>query len=305
MSAERRRGSVVVGVDGSEHSTRAVRWAAEQAHLQRRPLTVVSAVGPSHQPTRHTSQHDRSTLFETRLQVARDLAGDGVDLARELHPDIEAHAEALAGDAREILVELSRDAHVLVLGSRGRGAIKSLLLGSVSAAVVNAARCPVVVCRPPTDRNRVQGILVAADGTPESLPVIEFAFELASARGLPLTVLHCFWDVVAAVAGFREASGEILNEPHLEDLRLVLAESVAGFREKYPDVEVTTLLRHGLVDEALSERGKDWELIVVGRHPVTSLGRTIFGSIASAVVERAHSNVAVVPEDPSQEEVMP
>lgn len=301
MSPGRRRGSVVVGLDGSEHSSRALRWAAEQAHFEHRPLMVVAAVGPSHQPARHTSPHERSTLFETRLQIARDMAEDGADLVRELHPGIEAYAEAVAGDAREVLIDLSEDAHILVLGSRGRGTIRSLLLGSVSAAVVNAARCPVVVCRPPTHRNRIQGILVAADGTPESLPVIAFAFDLATARGRPLTVLHCFWDVVAAVAGFRESSGEILNEPHLEDLRLVLAESIAGFREKYPDVPVTTLLRHGLVDEALSERGRDWDLIVVGRHPVTSLGRTVFGSIASAVVERAHSNVAVVPEAASQE----
>lgn len=301
MIGNRRAGSIVVGVDGSEHSTRALRWAAEQAALEHRVLLVVSVVDPSHAPGRHSSPRQRSTLFETGLESVHDLAWDAVDLARELHPGIEAHAEAFPGDAREVLLDLSADAHLVVVASRGLGSVRSLLLGTVSTAVVKAAHCPVVVCRPPTQRERIRGVLVAADGTPESLPVIEFAFQQAAARGLPLTVLHCFWDAVAAVAGFREASGEILNEPHLEELRVLLAESIAGFGEKYPEVSVTTKMRHGLVDEALSERGEDWDLIVVGRHPVTSLSRTIVGSIATAVIERAHSNVAVVPEAAPQD----
>lgn len=296
-------GRVVVGVDGSPDSERAVRWAAEQARLEQRELLVVAAVPPHRAPTRRGgAARLRSVTRHAGLAVARAVAQDGVRLACDLHPMLDASARAVVGDPREVLVEMSREAHVVVVGSRGRGALRSLLLGSVSTAVLKQADCPVVVCRPERRAQRAHGILVAADGTPESLPVIEFAFQQAAARDLPLTVIHCFWDVVAAVAGFRQGSGEMVNEPQLEELRLVLAESVAGFGEKFPDVRVEVLLRHGLVDEALSDRHKDWDLIVVGRHPVVGLTRMLTGSIATAVVERAHSNVAVVPEAPSAAE---
>jgi nucleotide-binding universal stress UspA family protein len=111
-------------------------------------------------------------------------------------------------------------------------------------------------------------------------------------------VLHCFWDAAAAVAQYREARGEKAEAPELEDLRALLSESVAGLAEEYPDVPVTLTLKHGLVDEALSASRGGGDIIVVGRHPMTSLTRVLTGSIARSVLERAHATVAVVPEQP-------
>jgi len=296
-------GSIVVGVDGSEHAERAVRWAAEQAHLQQRRLVTVSVARAATVQSVGWTGEVAGRSPETALahEGIRAIAEEAAELARAWRPDITVEPLAVVGDAREVLADLSADAHLLVLGSRGRGTIKSLLLGSVSETVSRLASCPVVVCRPPGQGQHNPGVVVGADGTPESLPVIEFAFEQASVLGLPLTVLHCFWDAIAAAAGFREASGEVLSQPDLEELRLVLAESVAGFQEKYPDVDVTLLLRHGLVDGALSPRGHWWDLVVVGRQPLTAAARFLHGSITAAVVERAHSTVAVVPEAASAE----
>ena len=267
-------GSIVVAVDGSDHSARAVRWAAEQAFLEHRRLVAVS-VGDD----------------------AGVRADDALAAARELHPDLSLQGAAVPGDPRQVLIDLSADAHLLVIGSRGRGALQSMLLGSVSAAVSAHATCPVVVCRP-TNEHAQEGVLVGADATRESLPVIEFAYRQAALRDRPLTVLHCFWDAMAAVAQYRQASGKEADAPELEDLRAVLSESVAGLAEQYPDVPVTLTLEHGLVDEALSPRHDGWDLVVVGRHPMTSLARVLTGSVSTAVVERSHSPVAVVPEQP-------
>lgn len=265
--------SVVVAVDGSEHAERALHWAAEQAVLEHRPLAVV-AVGDD----------------------AGAIAEEGVTAARRLHPGLEPRALALPGDPREVLLDLSERAGVLVVGSRGRGAIKSMLLGSVSTALSAHAACPVVVCRPSTGEPSGAGVVVGADTTAESVPVIEYAYRQAALRGQPLTVLHCFWDAVAAVAEYRQGRGEAVDAPELEELRAVVAQSVAGLAADYPDVPVTVGLQHGLVDEALSRRDQAWDLIVVGRHPMTSLGRVLTGSIATSVVERARTTVAVVPE---------
>ena len=265
-------GSIVVAVDGAQHAERAVGWAADQASLEGRHLIVVS-VG-----------EDTGALADT-----------AVESANRLHPELSVRALTIPGDPREGLVDLSSQAHLLVVGSRGRGAFKSVMLGSVSAAVSAHAACPVVVCRP-DGHEPGKGVLVGADGTAESLPVIEFAYRQAALRDLPLTVLHCFWDVAAAVAEYRRARGEVADPPELTDLHALLAQSVAGLAETYPDVLVALSLKHGLVDEALAPRAASWDLIVVGRHPMTSLSRVLTGSIATSVVERARTTVAVVPE---------
>lgn len=266
-------GNIVVAVDGSDHAERAVHWAADQASLERRPLLVVT-VGEDN----------------------RSIADGAAALARGLHPELRVETLPTTGDPRRVLIELSSQARLLVIGSRGRGTLKSMLLGSVSAAVSAQAACPTVICRPAAGNEDSRGVVVGADGTAESLPVIEFAYQQASLRRLPLTVLHCFWDAVAAVARLRESSGGVPGDSDVEDLRAVLAQSVAGFTEKYPDVSVTLSLKHGFVDEALSPRGEAWDLIVVGRHPMNSISRVLVGSMATAVIERAQSTVAVVPE---------
>ena len=90
---------------------------------------------------------------------------------------------------------------MLVLGSRGRGQLRSLLLGSVGVALVRHARCPVVVHRPGHAGTVRDGIVVGADATEESLPVLEFAYREASLRKLPLTVLYSYWDIQGGTMG--------------------------------------------------------------------------------------------------------
>lgn len=268
-------GSIVVGVDGSVHGERALRWAAEQAEIESRILVAVS------------------------VGSGADCPADGaVAAVQQVRPHLPVHSYAAPGDPREVLFDLSAEAHLLVVGSRGLGTWRSLALGSVSSTLAAHARCPVVVCRPPRDPagDARVGVLVGADGTVESRPVIEFAHRQAALRALPLTVVHCYWDAAAAVARYREARGLHADAPDLEDLRAGLAESVAGLCEDHPEVAVTLTLEHGFAETALSPRRPGWDMVVVGRHPITSVGRIIMGSIATSVVERSHTTVAVVPE---------
>jgi len=288
-------GSIVVAVDGSKHAARAVSWAAEQAHLEQRPLAVVHAAGEGDVRTAAMASIEgaRPGALPDVLHHARAVVDDAVELARSLWPDLTIAAHPVIGDPRLVLVEASDHAHLIVMGSRGRGVFRSMLLGSVSAAVSKHAACPVVVCRPMPEGATAHGIVVGADGTPESVPVIEFAFRQASFRQLPLTVLHCFWDVAAAVSGVQEVDETV---EAAQDLRLLLSESIAGLSEKYPDVKVTLRLAHGLADEGLAHMADRWGLIVVGRHPVHTMSRLLSGSVSTAVLERAHCTVAVVPE---------
>lgn len=297
--------SIVVAADGSDDSDRAVHWAAEQAYLERRPLTVVTAVGTNGIPAVAWSGMGAAYAYqpEELLEHGRAVADAALALVRHLRPGLRAESVVLLGDPRQALVDISTAAHLLVLGSRGRGVFRSKVLGSVSAAVSRDAGCPVVVCRPhghgrDHGSGEQRGVLVGADGTLESLPVIEFAFQQASLLGLPLTAVHCVWDEVAAVAGARMVPAQ---ESGLEQQRLLLSESVAGMASKFPEVTVDLRLARGLAEECLAADSTSWNLVVVGRHPVDSLLKLVTGAVATAVVERARTTVAVVPQaDPAQ-----
>src|SRR4051812_8516706 len=130
--------SIVVAVDASPGADRAVRWAARQARLERRPLVVVCAAEVDRLSSADwaealTGSHDR--LRQALLDDARRTAERAAAVVRVADPDVTVRAAALDGDARAVVVGLSSRVHLLVLGSRGRGNVRSMLLGSVSADV--------------------------------------------------------------------------------------------------------------------------------------------------------------------------
>ncbi len=291
--------SIVVAYDGSEHADRALRWASVQASLEKRALDVVHVAGISEIPGAPWAGAGMvsALLVDDLRETARSAVEAAAARVISRRLDLTTRVHVLGGDPRQVLIELSQHAHLVVLGSRGRGVVRSLLLGSVSAAVSKHAGCPVVVARPVESDPVGAGVVVGADGTHESLPVIEFAFRQASFRTLPLTVVHCYWDAAAAYGSRDLTAGA---DDDTADLRALLAESVAGLSEKFPDVHVSRRLEHGLVDHVLTS-GRGWDLIVVGRHPLDLWSRTFVGSMATAVLERAHATVAVVPEASTDE----
>jgi nucleotide-binding universal stress UspA family protein len=101
--------------------------------------------------------------------------------------------------------------------------------------------------------------------------------------------MHCFWEVTPANAPVGPDEGPV-------DMKVVLAESVAGFRESYPDVEVDLQLARGLVDRVLVDSAASADLLVVGRRHKRAVARLLHSSMAAAVLERAAGTVAVVPE---------
>lgn len=284
-------GSILVGVDGSSSAARALEWAIDQAVLERRPLTLVHGAGPS-------MWYADSVGLDQRLVVEaiRDEAYAVLRAARDQvtarAPQLELHERLQMGDARSVLIELSSDAAMIVLGSRGRGPVKSLLLGSVAVAVTSHAKCPVVVLRPRNVGAVRRGILVGADGTERSSTTLEFAYQQASLRGLPLTVMHCFWDVRSATIGPGIVPDD---EPDLEVKRALLAESISGMTEKFPDVQVRKVLARGLTDKCLVAAAETMDMVVVGARERGSLSGIVYGSVAAAVVEHASSIVVVVP----------
>jgi nucleotide-binding universal stress UspA family protein len=272
-------GTIVVGVDGSPSSATALAWAADQARRRGRPVTVVHAVGAQEAVWTDQSGADNRPGTDHTRATAQGLLDEAAAEVQRRAPGVEVRDLLRVADPRDVLLELSQEAEMLVLGSRGRGMVRSLLLGSVGVALTRHAACPVVVLRPSNPGLVRNGVVVGAEGTAASAPVLEFAYQQASLMELPLTVVH-----TGAAVGLKAS----------DDDRLLLAEAVAGMGEKYPDVSVRTEVVRGLPDSTLVGLSDRMDLVVVGRDQ--SRGADLLHvSIATSVVEQASSPVAVVP----------
>jgi nucleotide-binding universal stress UspA family protein len=140
---------ILVGVDGSHHSGRALAWAIREAAQHRVPLTVMTVhpaqVRPATQVLWNVPELPEDLRGEEEL--ARAAVSQFVDkVASEIGEKVpEVTVNAVVGDPAEELIKASRDADLVVVGSRGGGGFASLLMGSVSSKVVHHAACPVVI----------------------------------------------------------------------------------------------------------------------------------------------------------------
>ncbi|KRF34130.1 universal stress protein [Nocardioides sp. Soil805] len=288
-------GTVVAAIDGSVAADLAVDFAVAQARLTRRPLTLVHALSPMStvwlapvglSPSMGTGiglEALESQAHELLTEVHADVTGQA--------PEVEVHEVLGFGDPRQVLLDVASRASMVVLGSRGRGPLASLLLGSVAVGVAHHVPCPLVVMRPPDGADR-HGVLVAVDGSDRCAPALELAFQQASMRELPLTVLHAYWDVRHAAA---HAHGDQEGVHGDEDELIILAETLAGMAEKYPDVVVRRALATGLADLAILDAAADKEMVVLGTHHGSAAHEMVYGSVASSVLEHASCAVALVP----------
>lgn len=268
-------------------------WAAEEAALRHRSLTLVHA-------QRRIAADDLAWLASAGVstqQVGDQLRAEAervVQRARELatdrSPGLTVETVIAEVDPRTLLLEAGSTADLTVVGTRGHGRVASLLLGSVSSALVRHSSRPVAVVRPQQDHGR--GVLVGADGSEESLGLVEHAFREASLRRLPLTVVHCLWDGLLAQVRWTTVSE---TDPVAEDARLALAESVAGMGEKFPDVQMSVLVTRGAVDACLVDLSARYDLLLIGRPVRPLLLRLTMSGLTLPVVEHAHSPVLVVP----------
>lgn len=240
-------GTVAVGVDGSPCSDAALDEAVRTAAVEHRSLTIIHAV--------ESSSLTQGVLTDARETVVRRA------------PGLEVHLVLRVEDPRDLLVAASERAAVLVVGSRGRGPVRSMLLGSVSLSVSRRASCAVVVVRPHHPGLVRHGVLVGADATIGSLPTLDFAFRRASSRGLPLT--------------------------------LTVSESMAGMRENHPGVAVRVEVVRGHPVHVLVRMARQMDLLVVGAPGGGSAVERALHSVAVSVVERALCPVAVVPTAPA------
>jgi nucleotide-binding universal stress UspA family protein len=226
---------------------------------------------------------------------------DALRTVVERHPGLEVTTDVLEGQPAETLAAAASDAEMLVLGSRGHGAVVGFLLGSVGRHVIAEATRPVVLVRAGDKAsNEVAGheIVVGQEGTPEdSAPALRFAFETAAARGATVRAVRAW--TLPPVFAYSPASLKLLDEAGgLEPYeKQALTDALRPWRERYPDVHVVEHVELGSAGQVLLSVSGRAQLMVVGRRARrTAVGARI-GSVAHGVLHHADCPVAVVPHD--------
>jgi nucleotide-binding universal stress UspA family protein len=235
----------------------------------------------------------RPSLQKAR-QMRRKEGRRRIDHARAIvhgvAPQLELQTTTRSCAPATALVELSRTASIVVVGTRGLGRVGSLLLGSVSAAVCARAMCPVAVARPPfsADDDTVGPVVVGIDAGVESAPALEVAFDLASVDGVDLDVVHN-WSVRPRFSPSSYLDQLEQRDEHERAMEIALA----GFEDTYPDVTVHRHLPQGNPVDTLVILSQTATAVVVGARPAPGR-RGSLASVSRAVLENAHAPVVVV-----------
>jgi len=285
------RRRIVVGTDGSAGAGRALDWAAARAARTDSVLEIHTAYG---------SQYVFVGRGEVEEATTR-LGQQAVARVRELAPSVVAKAFTHEAPPVESLVEASRDADLLVVGSRGLGGFTGLVLGSVGHKCALHAHCPVVVVRAPGGSAEILSgqtgwepgggrLVVGVDGLAPSLRALEWAFGEAEVTGARIVAISCWewpnsfaWGMPVA-AGFSMADdAATINEQALEPLRAA-----------HPLVHAEPKVVHGHPAAALVKESAGARMVVVGSRGHGELVGSLLGSVSEHCVSHAQCPVLVM-----------
>ncbi|GAA1227765.1 universal stress protein [Kitasatospora nipponensis] len=281
---------VVVGIDGSERSAAAARWAAHEAHRRGAGLRMVH-VSEARGEVPGREEHgtvDRLPQFALRLR----------DRMAAALPALEIRCQQIPGQAHYALAAAGEQGALLVLGSRGLGAVAGLLTGSVGLRAAAHARCPVVLV-PAGSTGAGTGageVLVGVSRRRPGDAVLGFAFEEAARRGAVLRVLEG-WTAPPGPYATRAPVSRAEIRPSFAAAELLrLQDGLGRWREKFPEVRTEVELVDGDAAAALLAAAQRADLLVLGRSgPAHPLAAPRLGPIAHAVLHRAPCPVALVP----------
>ncbi|SDL02721.1 Nucleotide-binding universal stress protein, UspA family [Arthrobacter sp. ov407] len=297
-------GIVAVGYGGSKAAQLAVHWAAGYAAAAGLNLRVVHAwvwpvftknLGPVKGVAGSGLRHSADAILAEGVELARaaalEAAGAAASGVQRAVPDAAVPENAPehagptvdglmeAGLPAAVLRDAARDARLLVVGSRGLGAVLDQMAGSVCIDLAGSAPCPVMVIRRP--RRPRHPVVVGVDASPRSPATVAEAIGLAEVLGAPLQLVH----VNPLRAGAREEHGRH-TRLHGQEL---LDHAVAETRGLASGLEVSGALREGHAGRELLDAADDADVLVLGTHnPSAGPGNTV-----SAVLHKARCNVLV------------
>jgi nucleotide-binding universal stress UspA family protein len=284
---------LVVGVDGSDSSLVALDWAVDEAARRGLALRLVYAsLWERYEDVVPSTDVDRPS----EQVMAENIVGTAAERVQRRNSEVKVSAEVVPEEAVDALLRAGRDAFALVTGSRGRGELKGLLLGSVGLTVAARAHCPVIVVR--GDKAGVEGTherIVLGAGEPASgAEAVRFAFREAEARGGVLDVVRAWRCPVHEGADeprLAEDSAHLHEERASAQLDALLHDAVA----EHPGVQVRRHTVEGPARKVLLNRSAAADLVIVGARRRTGHFGLQLGRVGHTLLHHAQCPVAIVP----------
>lgn len=290
---------IVCAVDGSDASKTAAKWAANTAVKRGIPLRLVSSYSMP-QFLYAEGMVPPQELYEDLEAETLEKIEEAKKVAVDFVPDVDVSHQIEEGSPIDMLLDLSEQCTMIVMGSRGLGGLSGMVMGSVSAAVVSHASCPVVVVREDnhvTEETKYGPVVVGVDGSGVSQKAIETAFKEADARGAELIAVHTWMDmqVQASLAGLSAAQQQW--QVVEEEQNALLGHRLAGWQERFPDVKVTKVVTRDRPVRALADASEGAQLLVVGSHGRGGFKGMLLGSTSRALLQAAPCPMMVVRPD--------
>jgi nucleotide-binding universal stress UspA family protein len=286
--------NVLFATDGSESATHAQNLVASISWPVSTRFTVLH-VAPSFAADlgaegQYTAAHEalRRSIERELAVTKRALSASGRDVVTAV----------IEGRPASVIVDQARAmaADLVVLGSRGRGALAAAVLGSVAAETVDYAPCPVLVAR----GENVTGVVLAHDGSAGARQAEAVILTMPFLRSLPVRVVSA-WSVASTYLAGDPAGGAFLGadlyEQIISDARDLSTSAAAEAAARLNKGGVTAVAEvvEGPAADAVTSSAGPTDLIVMGTRGHTGLGRLLLGSVARGVLHRAHSSVLFVP----------
>lgn len=283
------RQELVVAIDGSSGSDAALQWAAHDASLRDAGLVVVHVL-PDADAARWLDLPS-SEYFDLAHRAREILDEAKRSVLQAVGPKvIDVRTRTATGNTVARLVELAKDADMIVVGSRGHGRLERLVLGSVSSGLVRHARCSVAVIHgndvsSPKEMTDAP-VVVGFDGSPASEVAMAIAFDEAALRDVELIAVHAYSDASAMFPpsewlSLRPFAVALLNE------------GLARWGKSYPQVRVRHVVARDRPEHQLLELSAQAQLLVVGSSGRGRALGTRLGSVSSAVAQYARVPVIV------------
>lgn len=291
---------VVVGVDGSESSIVAARWAGAVAQTYGAPLRLVhSAVTAGHfisdaavVAIMAAATADQGAASEKILVAAKSAVHEHV-------PGLTVETDVTSKYAVEALLDLSRDAAMVVVGGDDVHPAAALLLGSTALRVASGAACPVVAWRG-VAQPTVGPVVVGVDDTPAGAAALAAAFEYAHRFSAPVKAVHAWLPRLPVGEVY---AGYLIDRDALKTAqRDLLTRVVAPWAERYPDVEIEYLVDQAKPGRALLEHSADAQLVVVGNHRSNVVTAIALGSTSLNLLH--HSAIPVMVCQPEKQSAL-
>ena len=291
MSTAIERPGIVVGVDGSCAAQVAVDWAARDAALRDLSLTVVHiATGLETWPKMSLPAGFGEWQRNRGHQIIDEAVHIASEAARGAGQHLPIKTEMYYSATIPTLIDMSRDAEMVVVGRGGQGRAIGVLLGSVSSGVTRHAHCPVAVIHdedPLMPYPAKAPVLVGVDGSPAAEWATEIAFDEASRRGVDLVALRAWSDAGAAdYPGLNWSSMKSSEDEFLTG-------HLAGWQDRYPDVRIHRLVVCDQPARQLIEQSEKAQLVVVGSRGRGGIAGMLLGSVSAAVIQSARMPVIV------------